>query len=88
LARVSHRRGFPFCCWVYRKKNAERKKGTILMDGQVIVKLVRFIAGFILECGMLGMVFVGVEVSPFILALPFGLMGWDAPDLARILVKK
>ena len=58
------------------------------MDGQGIVKLVRFIAGFLLECAMLGMVFMGVEVSSFILALPFGLMGWDAPDLARLMVKK
>lgn len=47
------------------------------------LKLVRFIAGFILECVMLFMVYVGVEVSPLILALPFGLMGYDAPDLIR-----
>lgn len=58
------------------------------MESPILLKVVRFIAGFFLECGMLGMVFMGVEVSPFILALPFGLMGWDAPDLARLLVKK
>lgn len=53
-----------------------------------MLKIIRFVAGFILECGMLTMVFLGVEISPFVLALPFGLMGWDAPDLARLMVKK
>jgi len=55
---------------------------------QAMLKIIRFVAGFILECGMLTMVFLGVEISPFVLALPFGLMGWDAPDLARLMVKK
>ena len=52
------------------------------------LKAVRFIAGFILECAMLFMVYLGIEVSPFILALPFGLMGYDAPDILKQMVQK
>ena len=53
------------------------------------LKIARFIVGFILECIMLFMVFTGIEVSPFILALPFGLMGYDAQDIIKqIGVKK
>lgn len=46
-------------------------------------KVARFVAGFFLECAMLAMVYMGIEISPFILAMPFGLMGFDAPEILK-----
>ena len=56
---------------------------TVMADGKIALKVTRFIAGFILECVMLFMIFMGVDISLIVLALPFGLMGYDAPDLFK-----
>lgn len=49
--------------------------------------LIRFVAGFVLEILMLLMLFYGIEISSVILAMPFGLMGFDLPDIWKNMKK-